>query len=165
MSVFPEEEEGSKAGRCFVCFRTHTTKCFTSCPDFLDAFSPPRVLQRETNRAEQQPDGTFLHVPACLSVPPPLFLLHYLTPSPLFSMWLCSLDVALGIQGLRLQSSVTTCRSQRSLRCNAMPYCLSEMSEWSLWSLRASAEKVFVEHCVLDTSCAPVISTNNIKHL
>lgn len=84
--------------RCWKELKTHlglswgvfgllqdNTECFSSCPDFLDAFLFFFVFFSTrciggTNRTEPEPDSAFLHVSACLICPPPPS-----TPTPLLS--------------------------------------------------------------------------------
>lgn len=105
-----------KQGTVVVCLRTP--------PEYhLSWFSWMlfSTLQKRTNRVEQQPHSTLLHVPACLVVAHPPFLV---TPPSCFFFF----AVNIWHWGFKVCHNVQS--KQRSRRCNAMQRCQQGMPRW-----------------------------------
>lgn len=105
------------------------------------------TLQRRTNRVEQPPHSTLLHVPACLVVAHPPFLV---TPPSCFFFLFFFLQSTFGIGDSR---SVTTCRANRGpvgvMRCSAVNKGCQDgwFAGTQHWT-----ERVYMLRCILELS-------------
>lgn len=132
-----------KQGAVVVCLRTP--------PEYhLSWFSwmLSSTLQRRTNRVEQQPHSTLLHVPACLVVAHPPFLVTL--PSCFFFFFFFFLQSTFGIGDSR---SVTTFGANRGpvgvMRCSAVN---KECQDGWFAGTQHWTERVYVLRCILELS-------------